>query len=336
MSTSRLSPTVELIGPDDPCRRPALRLILAGRTEASPEADAGVKCLEGQAARQGLCLDLLFVVRQGPAILAASLAVESPGRAGMAHLAIAGQGADSHHYSVRLLGVLQEHVWSRGAAMVQGLTMATDAAAARAYRDAGFHEVAELIYLQREGVPPDVRSPVCPELHWLPYRPESHALFLRALEESYVETLDCPALTGIRSTADVLAGHRATGMHDPSLWFVALSEVHPVGVLLLSPIGDGAHVEVVYMGVSAAYRRRGIAHGLLRKAVEVCDQRAIGGLTLAVDAANAPALALYRRWGFREFARRQAWLAVRPATPRQASHFSTALSTDGPRGVGNP
>ena len=39
-----------------------------------------------------------------------------------------------------------------------------------------------------------------------------------ALDRSYVDTMDCPELCGMRATADILASHKATGEFDPSLW----------------------------------------------------------------------------------------------------------------------
>ena len=49
------------------------------------------------------------------------------------------------------------------------------------------------------------------------YQPENHALFAAAIQESYRDTLDCPALSGLRDIEDVIAGHQSVGTFDPAL-----------------------------------------------------------------------------------------------------------------------
>jgi GNAT superfamily N-acetyltransferase len=149
-----------------------------------------------------------------------------------------------------------------------------------------------------------------------------------ALERSYIDTLDCPELCGLREPVDVLASHRSVGVYDPSLWWLLTLNGVPEGCMLLSfsPEHDG--VELVYLGLSPAVRGKGLGSQLLRVGVarllamingdhpgplgpgrSVCS----GGLTCAVDSRNIPALRLYRRLGFVRFGVRTPF--VRPLQP---------------------
>jgi ribosomal protein S18 acetylase RimI-like enzyme len=130
------------------------------------------------------------------------------------------------------------------------------------------------------------------------------------LERSYAQSLDCPELTGVRTTSDVLAGHRATGEFDPGLWSVAMRGEEPVGILLLAPIPNASIAELVYCGVAQPARRKGVAHALLLRALTLTRSVSATSLTLAVDHRNVPARRLYDRWQFVPFAARAAWIAT--------------------------
>ena len=49
---------------------------------------------------------------------------------------------------------------------------------------------------------------------------EDDEALMAALERSYVDTLDCPELCGLREKRDVLDSHRSTGKFDPNLWWL--------------------------------------------------------------------------------------------------------------------
>ena len=52
---------------------------------------------------------------------------------------------------------------------------------------------------------------------------ERAGIFERAIERSYEQSLDCPELSELRTVQDALAGHRAAGTFDASLWWVSRS-----------------------------------------------------------------------------------------------------------------
>ncbi|MEM1184537.1 MAG: GNAT family N-acetyltransferase [Planctomycetota bacterium] len=137
-----------------------------------------------------------------------------------------------------------------------------------------------------------------------------------ALASSYIETLDCPELCGLRDTSDVVASHVATGLFDPSTWWMVWHEGQPEGCVLMSHCPEHDSVELVYLGLSPKIRGRGLGEALLRGSIARCKAYNAASVTLAVDRRNAPALRLYDRLGFRAFASRVAlvWGPTPPAS----------------------
>jgi ribosomal protein S18 acetylase RimI-like enzyme len=205
--------------------------------------------------------------------------------------------------------------------LAQALPEPTEPWAVSAFLDAGFSKVGDLAYLRRPrptaALP--ASAPVWPEgvtvrtVKGGGPRDPDRADLIAALDRSYVETLDCPELCGLRDTADVLDSHRATGVFDPSLWWLVYLHDQPHGCMLLNRCPDHGTAELVYLGISPELRARKLGSGLLRMGLARLDST--GGLpvTCAVDLRNAPALRLYERLGFHEFGRRVALVRPIPA-----------------------
>ncbi len=292
----------------DPRWPQALALILTGTTDvavARPRVAELLQFIQSQ----HLNLRTIVAANEGAALVAAASAIESPGRSALALIPPDPRCGERPAVVSLCLERVRQAAARHGVALLQALVLPEDANQASVCRGAGFAFLAELIYADRpvaQAVP--IRLPAT-DLQFHNYSPSHHRLFARALELSYEQSLDCPKLTGLRTTDDILAGHRATGVHDPRLWFVAVRGGEAVGTLLLSPVPQRACVELVYMGVSAPARRQGIGDHLLAQAFKCCQERGFPTLTLAVDSANLPARRLYARWGFVETARRRAWVA---------------------------
>ena len=312
MSSNETTQVIEILPPDSPRRRPALRLILSGDTRPNPNVEQRLRTLEDNVAARGMNLDLLVVASKGKRLTRACFAVESPGRSAIVHLSPLGDFEARHDVSVLLLRELQDHAWQRGIVLLQAMMSPEETQLERFFAEAGFRFLAEIIYADRARGTPTSALPETLKLEWVTYSARQHDLFLRGLEQTYTDSLDCAGLSGVRRTADVLATHRATGRHDPSLWFLAKLNGRTAGVLLLSPLPDRSLFEVAYMGVAHGFRRRNIGHALMRKCNDAMISRGFAGVTLAIDSVNTPARALYRRWGFVEQGRRRAWIAVRP------------------------
>jgi len=173
---------------------------------------------------------------------------------------------------------------------------------------AGFNFLAPLIYLDRATVYPWAEPPSPTAATWRAYAPEHHAQFAEVLQATYLDSSDCPELTGLRPIDDILAAHRATGRYDPQLWELPLVEGVPAGCLLLSSLADSQLLEVVYMGVVPTFRRRGVGALLLQRALQQARQRGARRLTVVVDGRNAPARRLYARFALAPLTQRDAWL----------------------------
>ena len=97
-------------------------------------------------------------------------------------------------------------------------------------------------------------------------------------------------------------------MFRPDWWTLLLDGGRPAGVLLLSGLGVGGQMgaEVVYLGLAPAARGRGLSAPLLALAERAAATTSGRLLALAVDSQNAPAVAVYKRAGFRQNERRTA------------------------------
>ena len=83
--------------------------------------------------------------------------------------------------------------------------------------------------------------------------------------------------------------------------FVALVDGRVVGWCDVSSLERPlfAHSGVLGMGVDAAFRGNGIGHALVRSVLESAKARGLTRIELTVREHNLPALALYRKVGFR-------------------------------------
>jgi ribosomal protein S18 acetylase RimI-like enzyme len=184
-----------------------------------------------------------------------------------------------------------------------------EAAAKRALLEQiGLQPLAPLEYLERAVAYPWADPPAPDEAEWVSYDEQTHAEFAEVIAATYQESRDCPELTGLRPIEDVLAAHRAAGFFDPALWELARVGGQAAGCLLLSRLAQAPMLEVVYMGVVPAMRRRGVGQLLLRRALAQCRAGGARRLTVVVDGRNEPAKRLYARFALMPVARRDAYL----------------------------
>ena len=83
---------------------------------------------------------------------------------------------------------------------------------------------------------------------------------------------------------------------------LAMSEHRPAGMLLSAKktLADPEHTLVLTIVVEARSRRQGIGEALMRYAERIAPHYGVESLTLSVLLNNEPAIALYRKLGFRE------------------------------------
>lgn len=301
---SNFSPENDLAGPADRCEyRPA-------RPDEVEDALALVLGTAGMPAQRQHVLDFLqFAIERGIDVHNLWVA-GADGRLGWAMLPILSPGrtmlllAPATRPDRLDPGPLIEAVCQRFAArqiqLAQSLVEKADGGGRELYARHGFSEIAELLYLH-VAVRRTASQPLLPRgWSWQTYSPESHAMFAQTILESYRQSLDCPALNGIRNIEDILAGHKASGEFDPQFWFLLRNPAGPQAVLLLNRVPRSESAELVYLGLVPAARGRGTGDLLMRLALWAVRQMGLCQLTLAVDANNAPALRLYYRHGMQQ------------------------------------
>jgi ribosomal protein S18 acetylase RimI-like enzyme len=225
------------------------------------------------------------------AIEAVALAVINPGKTAMFFVSPARTDAESCRASA-LIDTVSGGLTSAGVHLAQTLLDVHDRDEEDVFARAGFHRLATLSYLERP-----LRARVAPTAPQWPgditlqgYQPSLHGL------------------RGCRETSDILDGHRAAGAFDASLWTLLLIDDRPSGALLLNPAVDGSGIELVYLGLAPWARGRKLGQRLLRHGLLQATRRPERVMTLAVDEANAPALALFQREHFRPVLRRVAMI----------------------------
>lgn len=176
----------------------------------------------------------------------------------------------------------------------------------RVLRGAGFEPLVELFYLacQQDSFP--ASRPQSP-LKFEPYRSANHARLAGLVEATYVGSLDCPAVDGVRQVEDVLEGYRATGEFAPERWLIVRHAGKDVGCLLLADHPEQQNLELVYMGVAPSSRGNGWGAQIARHAQWIAATMGRERLVLAVDAENGPALRAYAAVGFEAWDRRQVY-----------------------------
>jgi hypothetical protein len=260
---------------------------------------------------QRIALDFLWARLDAHGrVCATVLAVPSPGRTAMVFASRLGP-RQSQAALGGLIRLVCRRLGETDVNLAQALLEPGESLEREAFRAGGFRDLATLSYLERplragrgsrtQPVWPTGAAPI-------PYDDSMRHSLRDILEQSYLDTLDCPGLRGLRTPDDILEGHRASGVFIPALWTILLVDGVPAGTLLLNPSHDQQTVELVYLGLIKSVRGRGLGAQLLRHGLALLHRRKERSVHLAVDEANAPAIALYRREGFRPVQRRCAMI----------------------------
>lgn len=274
------------------------------------------------AANRSLAIGPVVVGNHREKLVASGLVLDSAGRSALAYISCPGSGTIELEVWIRVGLELVGLAFKRRNLLLEMLLEPDDFARARALPLVGFRKLTKLIYLRRSPSTSIVNSINMDGGEWMAYSDNSHPFFCNAVRQSYLQSMDCPELTNIRSIDDVVATHRCAGEFNPAYWQLFHNHGVPKGVILLSRIPAHPAFEVIYMGVVPEARGQGVGDALLNRAVELTSSTAGAGtsstpqeLVLAVDCRNVPARRLYARWGFRPVGERDAWIAT-PAETR--------------------
>jgi mycothiol synthase len=286
--------------------RAAIGMILGGPHRPAPPAQ--VADFITSASERRIDVASTWIAHRPGEIAWAVLPIVNPGRT-LLLLTSAQVDASTEAAASRLVGEICSHYARQGVQLSQVLMEPQHEYARRFFVAMGFQEIAELIYLQGP-VPRNAKAPeIGRSMRWVEYSESTHALFAQAIQKTYIESLDCPLLSGLRDIEDVIVGHQATGHFEPHFWQVLAEGTRPLGVVLLSRIPKSDAMELVYLGLAPEARRRGVGIVLMQQAMQMINGDQRRRLSLAVDSRNNPALRLYYRFGMQQVATR--WAMIR-------------------------
>ncbi|MDP6380989.1 MAG: GNAT family N-acetyltransferase, partial [Phycisphaerae bacterium] len=249
-------------------------------------------------------LHLHFVAVEGKRLLGVCFCVRLHGNV-VAALPPRLMAGERGSLAADLLAAAAEHIRSRHPrTLIQTLLpVKAPESEKQALLDAGMRHLATLVYLERQSKPADARIELVSRLTWLPFERKTRNQFMEVIAATYVDSLDCPGLDGVRRMDDVLETHKHTGRFTPKCWHLAIFEGQPLGCVLTNPRRRQNVAELVYMGLVPAERRKGFGRQLALRAICDTSLLGLGALALAVDAANQPAVRLYDSLGFVEVSR---------------------------------
>lgn len=245
--------------------------------------------------------DGLIVARRGAKMVAAGLFQLQPGRAATvcpARTILDEDPSTAERVLIEVLNGLARHPVRLAYAIVDSVANADG----RLFRACGFDHLAALLYL----VCPADRFPSSIPHNLLtfdPCGPAQQERLRQVVAATYEDTLDCPALNGIRDIDDVLEGYGASAT-DPALLLVVRSGPDDVGCLLLADHPDFGNLELAYMGLVKGARGRGWGRLIVAHAKWLAAQLGRERLVVAVDETNGPAMAMYELAGFDAWDRR--------------------------------
>jgi ribosomal protein S18 acetylase RimI-like enzyme len=268
-----------------------------------PTERAGQLAALAQLVAEGKANDLVLVAARCDSHLCG--AVLGQILAGRAAVVWPPQLAGNQHAEIatELLHELHHQLRNAGTCLTQALLEDPVGNAAQTLRSAGYEHAGDLLYMSAEAESfPNEPPPLGFDLE--PSSPANHARLIRLLDATYRGSLDCPLVDGLRETADVLAGYRAVGQFRPELWLLAHADGRDVACLLLADHPTQDQFEIVYVGVVPQFRGRGWGLALTRLAQWLAYKSGRSRVVLAVDAANAPAIAAYASAGFVAWDRR--------------------------------
>ena len=287
----------------------AMRFLIGGSRQ-DELVDAQANALERQTLVGRSGASHLWWARSWRQCLAAAMVVENVGRTGMLFASpVEAPGVDIEAL-IELLRTLGDFALDKGLSMVQSLLPPEAQPDKTVLEKAGFVRLAQLTYMNWE-LSRFEPSAGPNELEMLEVQRSGEAALAEVIMASYRQSLDCPALEGVRQIGDVIAGHKASGVYRPESWWVATWSGAPAGCLLLNDNPISGAADVIYLGVAPEFRGRGLGRAMLQHAAKDIRRRGYGNMTLAVDAANRYAVTIYQAVGFKPLFSRDAYILAR-------------------------
>jgi ribosomal protein S18 acetylase RimI-like enzyme len=260
------------------------------------------------AARGEISFDGLLVARQGGQLRGAIWARVSAGRIASVWPPRVCGGA-SEETTGQLCEALNRYLQEQNVLLAQAIVDRSDKEGAGRLEADGYHVSTDLLYLAciRDRFPVDEPPS---RLEFEVYCPSQRHRLSNLVNQTYAGTYDFPELNEICDAEDVLAAYRETGAHDPNDWFIVRERGRDVGCLLLTDHPHDKQFELLYMGLVPEARGRCRGIDVTRYALWRTGQAGRQQIVLGVDAANEPAIRMYKRAGFAQWDRQHVLLKL--------------------------
>jgi mycothiol synthase len=250
----------------------------------------------------------LWVARRDGPLVAAMRVQVQPGRTAIVSPPRCAEGEPAEA-SRQLLAAVLQRLSADGVQLAQSLLESDSGPDATLLAQHQFRHVCELQYLVSVRGAFPRNEPRC-SLTFVGYTSDVHARLAEIVRRTYVGSLDCPAIEGVRHIDDVLAGYQASGVWDPARWLLVRHGERDVGCLLLTDDPPNDQWELIYLGIVPEQRGHGWGLAAVRHAQWLTGVASRQRLVVAVDAANGPALAAYAAAGFLTWDQRSAFVRV--------------------------
>jgi ribosomal protein S18 acetylase RimI-like enzyme len=297
----------EVIAVPENRRREALQHLLGGKRLSA------IQRLESSGR---LAPDSLWAVESPSGSLAAvALSIPNTGRTATVLASRPKKPADIPMVT-RVVTASRDAASGGGIDLLQSLLSPEDALSLEAFQRASFEFLADLHTLKlRVGTPKE--PPSLPRDITL--ADVSDDELTATMEATYEDTLDCANLRGLRSTQDILDGHRSGGIAYEELTQIVMRGDMPIGCAIVT-CGPQSIADLAYIGLIPSVRGTGLGEKVLQHMVFRASLRRIRFVRLAVDDVNTPARLMYRRAGF-----------SRESTQRAVIHSVKRLQVDSDR-----
>lgn len=175
-----------------------------------------------------------------------------------------------------------------------------------------FHPVTNVKHLWIDLSRIELRSdPTTLFLKWRPAASIPLEAFGKLLDATFRNTLDCPALNGLRTGEEVLRSFLEGQAWDYQLpWELLYLDEEPIGCAVVNRHPRNIN-ELVYIGLIEACRGRGFGKKLVELAMQTSRLQGAEMLVTAVDSQNWPACNIYQTLGFTEHRELTVWLPAR-------------------------
>lgn len=204
--------------------------------------------------------------------------------------------------TAELIDEALHHARKSSVTLAQTILHTNNTLLTQAFTRALFNKLAILHFMEQVKPPKQIKMPF--GLSFTSITKKDDKILGPILEETYIDSLDCPNIHGIRSVQDIIDGHRGIDDSSVQLWSIAELEGKKVGVVLLNSLPKIKCIELAYIGLSPTVRGKNLADACMQHITNQIADTPFSRVTLAVDSKNIPAKKLYLKWNFTKIKQR--------------------------------